>query len=307
MFLGIDDNSGLVYESSGSNPDRPVLPTPTVSRAQIIESPADWKSLGASVRSDPIAWLFREDSFDAVTRTRRGRLYQPMSGAPYPNHSARVLPLPFEQLARSDIGPDGRLHRPLGVYAAGTSLLERDNGGLRATLALGNNRAASAWRIVDVEITVSDDVMLTLRSLSSLGVMPQLQDALVAERFRADVVRAWNRVVDSAFKESPAAVVDQCRDAAALIASRWIAQQSGEQDILRKDLAKVGEALGAEPWKKFVAANCAKTIALLHSRGKSNEQFAKGVSAPGEVEAEFSIHALALLLRELGWARDVVA
>lgn len=110
-------------------------------------------------------------------------------------------------------------------------------------------------------------------------------------------------MVDSAFKESPTAVVDQCRDAATLIASRWIAQQSGETDILRKDLAKVAKALAAEPWKRFVGANCAKTIALLHSRGKSNEQFAKGVNAPGEIEAEFSIHAISLLLRELGWAR----
>lgn len=141
MFLGIDDNAGLVYESAGSAPDRPVLPIPTVSRAKIIDAASDWNLLGSGFRVDAHAWLFREDSFDAVTRTRRGRLYQSMTGAAYPNHQSRVMPLPFEQFARGDVGADGKLNRPLNVYAAATTLLERDKSRTWRDARVGNEHS----------------------------------------------------------------------------------------------------------------------------------------------------------------------
>lgn len=302
MFLGIDDTNGLVYESVGSVPDRPVVPIPMVSQARLITNRSGWDSLPGSYRGTPLTWLFREDSFDAVTRTRRGRLYQSMTGASYPGHDVRVMPHPFENLGDRNIGHDGKLHRPLNIYAAGTNLMEQPRGGLGATLALGNSLAASAWRIVDVEITVSDDVMLVLRSLSSYGLMPELDTSKIHERFRHEVASAVQKVVDSAFRESPVAVVDCCRDAAALIASRWIWQETRDETALRKDLNQVAEAL-ATGAKKNVAANTARTLAILHARGKSNEQFAKGLNPPTEQDAEYALYAIALILRELGWAK----
>ena len=302
MFLGIDDNTGLAYESTSSVPDRPVVPMPTVSQAKLVGQPADWGDLGAGIRNNAQTWIFREDSFDAVTRTRRGRLYSTMSGAPDPDHNVRVVPHPFEDPKGRNTGSDGKLPRPLNIYAACTSLLERPHRGRGSILALGNNRAASAWRIVDVEITVTDDVMLILKSLSAFGLVPDLATAKVDERFRDEVARALGKVVDSAFRESATAVVDQCRDAATLIASRWIWQQSRDNGVLSKDLAKVAEALAGEPYKKYAAANQCKTLALLHARGKSNEQFANGVRPPTEEDAEFAVHAVGFLLRELDWA-----
>jgi hypothetical protein len=78
MFLGIHDKTGSVYESVGSTPYRSVLPIPMVSLARLVREPGDWDRLPASYRGMPFTRLFREDTFDAVTRTRRGRLYQAM-------------------------------------------------------------------------------------------------------------------------------------------------------------------------------------------------------------------------------------
>lgn len=302
MFIGIDDNTGLVYESTGSAPDRPVMPVPTVSQAKLVDQPADWASLGSGIRNNAQTWIFREDSFDAVTRTRRGRLYSSMSGASYPDHNTRVMPHPLEDPGGRMTGANGKMHRPLNVYAACTSLLERSHRGRGATLALGNNRAASAWRIIDVEITVTDDVMLILKSMSAFGLVPDLDATKVDERFREEVAWALGGVVDSAFRESGTAVVDKCRDAATLLASRWMWQQSKDDGVLRKDLAKLAEALEAAPYKKYAAANQCKTLALLHARGKSNEQIANGFRPPTEEDAEFAVHAVGFLLRELDWA-----
>jgi hypothetical protein len=49
-----------------------------VSLARLVREPGDWDRLPASYRGMPFTRLFREDTFDAVTRTRRGRLYQAM-------------------------------------------------------------------------------------------------------------------------------------------------------------------------------------------------------------------------------------
>jgi hypothetical protein len=302
MFLGLDTNTGLVYEGVGAVPDRPVVPVPMVSQAKLILQPRDWNSLPGGVKSSALTWMFREDAFDPVTRTRRGRLYQWMTNASYPDPGTRVMPHPFEDTRGRYTASDGKLPRPLNVYAAGTNLLQQPRQGLGATLALGNNLGASAWRIVNVEITASDDVMLVLRSLSAFGVMPDLDAGKIDERFRHEVALAVQKVVDSAFRESPVAVVECCRDAAALVASRWICQQSGDEAILRKDLSNVAETSVAALYDKRVAANAARTLAILHSRGKSNEQFAKGVNPPTEEDAEYALHGLALILRELGWA-----
>jgi hypothetical protein len=40
----------------------------------------------------------------------------------------------------------------------------------------------------------------------------------------------------------------------------------------------------------------------MHSRGKSNEQHTRGVREPIDEDAEFAVHALGLVMREIGWA-----
>jgi hypothetical protein len=298
MYLGIADDSALVYEGTSPTPERPTFPTPTVTQAKLIAEPADWKRLSPGIRNDAQTWVFREDSFDAVTRTRRGRLYQAMIGAPYPNHSCRVLPHPAEN---TGYGTDGRIARPLHIYIACSAILEMPERGRGATLALGNSRAASTWRVVDCEMTVSGDVMVTLRAKSAFGIVPDLDESQIDARFRTEVSDALQAVLESAFRESPTAVVDRCKDALVLIMSRWIWQETKDEAILAKDIAEVSKAL--ELHKKYAAANMGKTLGILHARGKSNEQFAKNLRAPTEDDAEFALNALSLALRDLRWAR----
>jgi hypothetical protein len=298
MYLGIADDTALVYEGTSSMPERVVVPTPTVTQAKLIGEPDDWNQLSGGIKNNPHTWVFREDSFDAVTRTRRGRLYEAIDGMAYPNHSCRVLPHPVEN---TGYGVDGRIARPLHVYMACSAMLNMLGRGRGSTLALGNSQAASAWRVVDCEVTVAADVMVTLRAKSAFGIVPELDDTQIDPRFRVEVTDALRKVLDSAFRESPTSVVDRCKDALALIMSRWIWQQTNDERVLGKDIAEVAKALDSH--KKFVAANMGKTLGILHARGKSNEQFAKNVRAPTEEDAEFALNGLALAIRDLGWAR----
>lgn len=65
MYLGIDTNTGLVYEGFGA-PDTPTIPTPSIAQAKLIQCESHWDDLPRGMRSSPMAWVFREDSFDPV-------------------------------------------------------------------------------------------------------------------------------------------------------------------------------------------------------------------------------------------------
>jgi hypothetical protein len=92
MYLGIDQQSGLVYEGIGS-PTLPVVPRAIVTQAKLIKNENDWNELPAAIAHSPTSWVFREDAFDPVTRTKRGRLYEaePSQPATY-----WVMPDPYE-------------------------------------------------------------------------------------------------------------------------------------------------------------------------------------------------------------------
>ena len=57
MYLGIADNSALVYEGTSSMPERPAVPTPTVTQAKLIGEPADWSRLAGGIKNDPHTWV----------------------------------------------------------------------------------------------------------------------------------------------------------------------------------------------------------------------------------------------------------
>jgi len=299
MHLGIAQQSGLIYEGVNA-PDLPSIPLPTVTQAKLIESEADWNKLPNHLIDMPMSWVFREDSFDAVTRVRRGRLYEP-SGTSQPVQF-QVSPHPYEDPMGVRVSPQGRLGRELFAYRACTSLFAKPRRGLGAMLALGTPQASSGWRIVQVEALASGSVMLTLKALTAFGVLPDIEWSKIDQEFRPAIERSISIVLDSAFRAPATAVVDACRDALTILLSRWIAQ-TGDRNFLDKDLGKVGERIGAPPHDQQCSSRLAFIVARLHARGKGNEQHSKGLRAPVDDDAEFAIQALGFVLREIGWAR----
>lgn len=301
MFLGIDNQTGLVYEGL-AGADIAAVPSPNITQVKLIEKQEDWGRLPSGLHQDAMAWIFREDSFDAVTRTRRGRLYEAQPGAGQPN-TQRAAPHPYEQLVAMAVGSDGRIVKTLFTYWACTKLLNQPNQGQGATLALGSPRASSAWRIIQTEVLASGNVLVTLKAMTAFGILPELDASKVDAEFKPAVDQALQRVVDSAFRETPISVIDHCRNAMTVILSRWLVQQGLDRSILTEDLGKVALAALKPPYEKGCANNVSQVIAKLHSRGKGNEQHSKALRLPVEEDAELALQALGFSLREIGWAR----
>lgn len=298
MHLGIEKHTGTIFEGL-NGPELPAQPPPVLSFCHILAAGAStWPVLPTSIGAASGAWVFREDLFDAVTRTRRGRVYQPYGGTQ-----------PDSVTVARQTGPDTlstgytpSTHRRLEMYrfTAASSLVVQPHRCLGQTMLVGAGSALSAWRIVQAEVTVNGDVMLTLKSLSAFGIVPQLEMDRVPQQGQAVVRQAVDRLIDSAFRETPVSVVDQCRNAMTVVIGQYLVSQGEDLRVAHKDLAQVAEHLHRRDRK--IAAWTANIVARLHVRGKGNEQQRLESRIVTEDDAEFALHALGLLLRELGLA-----
>lgn len=301
MYIGFEEDTGHVYEGANA-PQFAVWPSPILSQVKLIESPADWENVPLGISRSPFAWVFREDAYDSVTRIRRGRLYEAVPGCSQPE-SRPVSAHPFDHEVVREVAAGRGYTKLLFTYWPCQTFINRPDRGLGTTLALGQGQSASAWRVIQTELVISNDVLVTLKAISAFGIVPELDLAKIKDADRQSVERALNRVVDSAFRETPISIIDHCRNAATVILSRWMVAQGANGEIREKDLGNVVKAIEKEPFKKISTSNAAEVIRLLHPRGKANEQESKELRLPVEEDAELAIHTLGFLLRELGWAK----
>jgi hypothetical protein len=298
VYLGIDQQSGLVYEGI-DQPALPVVPRAIVAQAKLIRHENDWNELPTGIAHSPMSWVFREDTFDPVTRTRRGRLYEALPAQPA---TYRVLPDPYEDPYGRSVGAGGRTSKSLYAYKACRTLLSERHQGMGMKLALGDRGAASGWRIIQTEIVASGCVMVTMKSLSAFGVLPAIDLVKIPEEHRQPLTQAIDRALDAAFRETPISVIDHCRNAMAVLLSRWLVTEGHDRAILADDLGKVALAIDRAPYGKHNISWSAQIVARLHVRGKFNEAHAKNLRSPVEEDAELALHALGYAIRDLGWS-----
>lgn len=299
MFLGIDNDGGQIYEGGGA-PQFPVFPRPAISLVKVIETPDDWNNLPRDISHTPFPWCFREDSFDPVTRVRRGRLYESYQNAQ--PQSWPVAAHPFDNEGAREVAASRQLVKRLFTYFPCQTMTARPDRGHGLLLAIGSGRAASAWRVIQVETLIDQDILVTLKAISAFGIIPEINSSKIEPANQQSVRQAIDRVLDSAFRETAISVIDHCRNAAQVVISRWMLQEGADTKVLAKDLDQVCKAVEAKPYSKFATRDAANIIRILHTRGKANKLESEGLRSSVEEDAELSIQALGFILREVGWA-----
>jgi hypothetical protein len=298
MHLGIDKTTGFVYEGV-DQPIHPVATNPYITRAVLIESEGDWKNLASTISDAQKAKIFREDTFDPVTRTRRGRLYTQSGSGQYV-----VTPHPSDRPAVPGYHLSGIVPKQLITYFGCSQLLSSPRRGLGMKLVLGTESAYSVWRIVQTEMLGDRSILITLKSLSAFGILPELDLEKIEPTHREAVKQAMDRTLNSAFRETPISVIDQCRNAISVTLARWIAQEMSDTSVLSKDLGDVAKAALRLSSPMIAVGRLAEVVAKLHSRGKGNEQHARDLRVPTEEDAQLALEAFGFLLRDIGWAKS---
>ena len=288
-MLGLDLDGNLIAEG-GEHSSRALWPRPFVSLATIIRSASDQAEIPAAENLQVAPLLFREDTFDPVTRVRRGRLYWNDLGT-QPRKWHNVM---------GNLDPTAPADVYLCTYApAHWAVVRGDLQSAGTQLALGVGSAYSVWDVVMVERIAGRADLLTLRARSTLGLLPQANELAISDHSRERVQKAITAAVDASHRLLADATVDACRHAAVAAVGAWLYPEVGDRALHRDlgDLLKMVEDRAAE--KPVVVLNVGRILARLHSRTKPNEQAARGVRINEDADGEAAISMLGLLLREL--------
>jgi hypothetical protein len=290
MDIAIDTN-GLVYEGANFF-GQPIWPTPVVTGAKIVS--ASSTILEAERSGETFGLRFREDSFDPVSRIRRGRLYKAADTQQSP-WTVRIHPaLPAELINN----PTGLLRKPLGTFCSHSIYSEiKFVPSDQPILLLGFDDRFTVWTIISVERMSIGEELITLKHRQSLGVLPVISAGQLPENYKAGLLEKLDRLTDNIYRAGPESVIDRSRDVASLSTIAFFRADGTEA----RELAEMAGKLERES-RKFLAANCARIIALLHSRTKPTEQMRRDFRPLREQDAELAVLCTGTLLCEFGWA-----
>ena len=289
MFIAIDDNDLLVYQGHTPGYAYGLWPLPMVSAATLLEGVPDLSELPAGRTLTSAQMIFREDSFDAIARIKRGRLYCVMPTRPTQWHVSPPSVQPFtDQAQRRLYGFDSNTVGDLSRFVG------------KGLVALGSASAFSLWQIVSVERIYSGEDVITLKARGSLGVLPDVNENAVPVGDRDKLRQTMQTLQDAAHRSGPESVIDRARDVAQWCLGSWLAHQRSDPQLREQDIkaliSKIDETIYP------VLRGVAHSIARLHARNKPNEQVRHGSRPIMESDAEYALAGIGILLREVGWA-----
>jgi len=292
LTLGIQGRDGIVYEGSGQH-GRAVWPAPIITPARIVfesEGPLVAERSSSSITS---ACRFREDSYDPVTRVRRGRFYLATGTQPSQWY---VQPHPALSYERPEEGQHA-IHKQLETFQ-GLSVWNKylKDSTEQPLVLLGLDDRFTIWTIIGIEVVSTGEELVTLKARRSLGLLPNIDYSKIPEDFRTAVMESVEAFSDEAHRAAPVSVVDRARDTASQITLAYF-EATGSA---AKDLSDMSKRLADK--QLVVAASAATIIGRLHARAKPVERAKRDLRAVREQDAELAIQCVGTILCELGWA-----
>lgn len=284
--LGIAHTSKLVYVGEQPGNGKPVSPSQLVMPIRF----ADMGRFACDGLAEYPGFLFLEDMYEPAAGIKRGRVYG------YPNTRKEWC---FSHAVRASERPGihpsetyDEMFYQYQSYKMHHYISDTNNN----QAILGNDEYASFWKVVAAEQVFGGDVVVTLKSTRSNGVLPVLlPNAMSVEDYlrlstTLDEVQTANRRI------SPFHLVESCRSAAASAVGIAIGDPVPD---LAKALKKLAELMPQNTLSQYTG----NIIARLHARVKPNAQAQHGTRDVTEEDAQTALHCLSLLLVELGLAK----
>jgi HEPN domain-containing protein len=295
MYLGIHDTTKIVYEGDSKYGAHHVLPIPLLLPAKFSPT-KEIRICPDSLDTHGMPkMLFREDSFDPVTRIRRGRFYKQSGDQPSQWHV--MMSPPF--VASAGLEPQ----RVFTFESCSSPDFPPLSDAEQQLIVLGSTNGFSIWTILSKECIHSREFFVTLKSRQSLGVLPEIDWSKIPDK-NNQVRGKIESLLDDIYRAGPESVVDRTREAATAILSTYL-QDQGVEEAKGEDIGNLIKLLNkknGENCQRIVA--CAAEIPQrLHSRGKNAEQEAReNLRILQEQDAELAVRCIGVMLCDLGWA-----
>ncbi|HUV99742.1 MAG TPA: hypothetical protein VMV88_06250 [Gallionella sp.] len=295
MFLGIDRNTEIVFEGNSYYGGHIVWPSPMLTPAKFIFvsenviQPAKYESIGYT------NYLFREDTFDPVTRVRRGRFYK--SNQTQPERWKVAISPPMSE---TFFHPD---REAFTYFSCPKSEMPAFRDAGQYLVILGTSDAFSVWAIIDRELIHTNEVVFTLKARQSMGALPAIDWAAIPDK-NSLLKEKLESLADDIYRAGSESVVDRSREAATAILSAYL-QSEGITEAGGKDLGELIDMLDKRNGKhQQRIVRCAAEIPQrLHSRGKHAEQEKRDELRPiRDQDAALAVNCIGVMLCDLGWA-----
>lgn len=294
QVLGMNTD-GMAFEGVSEYGAHLVWPQPVITLAILAEESDE--TLAPASENIPGHLCFREDSFDPVSRIRRGRFYQ-WNGSTCPWN---VYPS-TNTIISGTHNINGLISVTLRSYRA--HKLSTNSDSAQAMIVLGSSTAFSAWSIVAIETITTGEELVTLKARQSLGALPDVYWAKVPTAHRHKVQEAIEKLADDYRRAGTESVVDRAREAATAILSAYL-QGQGDVSAKGQDLGTLIKKLteGAGQDRQRIIACAAEMPQRLHSRGKHAEKEKHDDLRPiREQDAELAVQCVGVMLCDLRWA-----
>lgn len=299
ISIGIDPINMVPYEGSGML-GRAVLPVPVLSAAVIVSSSV--QTIPSPGTTDPleIPLIFREDSFDSVTRVRRGRFYER-----HPSQPVNWLVYSHPDLASERKHRDfhGTIGKSLVTFhSCPVSSRHFDQIDGQPLVVIGNEGRVTIWTVVSTEITLSREEIVLLRQRSTFGALPEVSWDKVPEPGREQVRNTIRILSADIFGAGPESVIDRARDVGSAILAAYLVDKKLATG--KEDLGSLVSILAAQPRgdRPNICLNGGDVLAILHPRAKPSEQAKRPLRAVREQDAELAVQLVGTMLCDLGWA-----
>lgn len=292
--LGIS-SYGMVFEGESEYGAHLVWPQPVVTLAKFVEESDEL--LVAAKESESSHCCFREDSFDPVSRIRRGRLYEWTGNM----GSWQVIQTSSVALM-GNTSMGGLVSLSLKGYRPYKLSTTHDTS--QSLVVLGSASAFSVWSVLGIETISTGEELVTLKARPSLGALPDVYWARLPDAHRRNVKEAIEKLADDYRRAVPESIIDRAREAATAILSAYL-QNKDVAAAKGKDLGDLVKLLTDDAGKngQRVLACAAEIPQRLHSRGKHAEKTKRDNLRPiREQDAELAVQCIGVMLCDLRWA-----
>jgi hypothetical protein len=270
------------------------VPSPITSPANIVsitENPGEHAPSGTL---SECKYIFREDSYDPITRIRRGRFYNFIGTQVW-----HIAPHPSSRYEKSTTETPPTKHLLTFTKTSVWSQFLRQNE-TRPLVIFGSKDRFTLWRILSIETNISGEEIVILRGRHSFGALPDIDRNTIPADRREKVLDCLHKLQEEIFRASAASVVDRARDAAAAILRAHL----GDGLDLKVD-ADLGALLRSirDGGGLQNVVNAGDIVRILHSRAKpSVQEKIPDIRQAHEQDAEFAVQCIGSILCDLGWA-----
>lgn len=303
MILGIHESNRLVYEGDSFSNGYPLSPLPLISQVS-FHADIEKAKLGLKESSYfyDYDFIFREDSYDPVSRSRRGRIYKASNSKP---ETWSIIPHGSHLVRRTALTAEGQLQgqRLFAFHNVTLRSIFKDHREIKSlNFLIGIRPAFTKWAIVNYEVAFNGEEIVTLRSVNTLDVIPDLDYGKIDPSEHSVVRGTVDKFLEVVYSASAESIIDRAGEVCISLIHAVLRVSNPETKGLSLDSAIKLMKDSEQFSERKMLLSAMELLRLFHSRGKLTFQDRHKTRSVNYYDSQAAIDCLSTVIFELDLA-----